>query len=56
MAGLRHRYVWSAAVAPGDPEIVIVSADAGLRWMRLDFPWPEELQLQHVQGLAVVRE
>ncbi len=31
MAGLRHRYVWSVAADPGDPEVVIISAARGPR-------------------------
>lgn len=31
MAGLRHRYVWSVAVDPGDPEVVIISSARGPR-------------------------
>ena len=30
-AGLDHRYVWSVAVDPGDPEAVVVSAASGAR-------------------------
>ncbi len=120
--GLRHHYLWSIAVDPSNPEIVVLSAargpreahnpgpadsavyrrvgsgpwqemtaglpeergtivpelatnpaesgvvylasnrgvfrsaDAGLTWEPLPIPWPEELERQHVQGLAAAED
>lgn len=67
MTGLRHRYVWGCAVAPDDPEVVVVSAaesahaahsaGAASSWIYRrsgDEPWvPVEAGLPEPRGATV---